>query len=158
MFRCNLPPALLAGWPGSFTCYCGNTGAPNKSQHTELTLEKKIIPPLLLGFELATFRSRVRRSYREAISTPLLANEYKVDKFYRGRVCMTLNFADVSSSLTRLYWLSVCSSGPLQTARILIEFYPKFCCIDCVITQTALPATLSFPWRINGQNFCERND
>ena len=25
VFRCNLSPALLAGWPGSFTCYCGNT-------------------------------------------------------------------------------------------------------------------------------------
>ena len=28
---------------------------PNKSQHTKLTLEKKILLPLLLGFELATF-------------------------------------------------------------------------------------------------------
>ena len=26
MFRCNLPPALLAEWPGSFTCHCGNKG------------------------------------------------------------------------------------------------------------------------------------
>ena len=26
MFSCNLPPALLAEWPGSFTCYCGNMG------------------------------------------------------------------------------------------------------------------------------------
>ena len=26
VFSCNLPPALLADWPGSFTCYCGNTG------------------------------------------------------------------------------------------------------------------------------------
>ena len=26
MFNCNLPPALLAERPGSFTCYCGNTG------------------------------------------------------------------------------------------------------------------------------------
>ena len=26
MFSCNLPPALLAEWPGFFTCYCGNTG------------------------------------------------------------------------------------------------------------------------------------
>ena len=34
---------------------------PNKSQHTKLTLEKKILPPPLPGFELATFRSRVRR-------------------------------------------------------------------------------------------------
>ena len=25
-FSCNLPPALLAEWPGSFTCYCGNMG------------------------------------------------------------------------------------------------------------------------------------
>ena len=26
VFSCNLPPALLAEWPGSFACYCGNTG------------------------------------------------------------------------------------------------------------------------------------
>ena len=39
----------------------------NKSQHTKLTLEKKIPPPPLPGFDLATFRSRVRRSYKQAI-------------------------------------------------------------------------------------------
>ena len=45
VFRCNLPPALLAEWLGSFTCHCGNMGVeqtPYKSQHTKLTLEKKI--------------------------------------------------------------------------------------------------------------------
>ena len=26
VFSCNLPPALSAEWPESFTCYCGNTG------------------------------------------------------------------------------------------------------------------------------------
>ena len=26
MFRCNLPSALLAEWPGSFTCHWGNMG------------------------------------------------------------------------------------------------------------------------------------
>ena len=26
VFSCNLTPARLAEWPGSFTCYCGNTG------------------------------------------------------------------------------------------------------------------------------------
>ena len=31
---------------------------PNKSQHTKLTPEQKILPPLLPGFELATFQSR----------------------------------------------------------------------------------------------------
>ena len=61
---CNLPLALLVEWPGAFTYHCGNTGVertPNKSQHTKLTLEKKILPPLLPVFELATFRSLVRR-------------------------------------------------------------------------------------------------
>ena len=52
MFRCYLPPALLAEWPGSLPCHRGNTVVEqtlNKSQHTKLTLEKKILPPLLLG-------------------------------------------------------------------------------------------------------------
>ena len=35
---------------------------PNKSRHTKLTSEKKILPPLLPGFELATFRLRGRLS------------------------------------------------------------------------------------------------
>ena len=26
VFRCNLPPAPMAEWPGSFTCHCANTG------------------------------------------------------------------------------------------------------------------------------------
>ena len=26
VFRCNLPPALLAEWSGSFACHCGNKG------------------------------------------------------------------------------------------------------------------------------------
>ena len=36
----------------------GMERTPNKSQHTELTLEKKILLPLLPEIELATFRSR----------------------------------------------------------------------------------------------------
>ena len=43
---------------------------PNKSQHTQLTLEKKILQPLLPGFELASFRSRDRRSNQQAIPAP----------------------------------------------------------------------------------------
>ena len=34
-------------------------------------MKKKILPPLLPGFELATFRSRVRRSDQQAIPAPL---------------------------------------------------------------------------------------
>ena len=40
----------------------GWNGYRNKSQHRKLTLEKKILPPLLPGFEPGTFQSRVRRS------------------------------------------------------------------------------------------------
>ena len=41
----NLPPALLTERLGSFMCHCANMGVeqtPNKSQHWELSLEKKI--------------------------------------------------------------------------------------------------------------------
>ena len=65
---------FLAEWLESFTCHCGNTGVertPNKSQHTKLTLEDKILLLLLLGFELATFQSRARRSNQQAIPAPL---------------------------------------------------------------------------------------
>ena len=65
VFRCNLPPALLEEWPRSLSCHCGNIGVerpPNESKHTKITLEKKLHSPLVPGFELATFRSRVRRS------------------------------------------------------------------------------------------------
>ena len=40
------------------------------SHHTKLTLEEKSFPPLLPGFELATFRSRARRSNQQTIPAP----------------------------------------------------------------------------------------
>ena len=73
MFRCNLPPALLAEWPGSFTCHCGSMGmeqTPNKSQHTTVNSGEENLPPLLPRFELATFWSRVWHSYQQAIPAP----------------------------------------------------------------------------------------
>ena len=76
VFRCNFPPAFLAEWQRSFTCHCGNTGVgriPNKSQHTKLTLEKSILPPLLPGLELAIFRSRVWGPKQQTI--PALTNK-----------------------------------------------------------------------------------
>ena len=60
-------------------CHYGNMGVeqtPNKSQHTKLTLEKKILPPLLPGFELATFRSRVPPSNQQAIQSFQLDNYF----------------------------------------------------------------------------------
>ena len=48
----------------------GWNGYQNKSQHRKLTPEKKILPPLLQGFEPMTFRSWVRRSNHCAIPAP----------------------------------------------------------------------------------------
>ena len=102
VFRCILPPALWAEWPGSFTCHCGNTGVertPNKSRQTNLALKKKILPLLLPGFELATFRSRVRRSYQHAIIHMLYTERPLMSDSVLGciltsdvRTCYTLNF------------------------------------------------------------------
>ena len=44
---------------------------PNKSQRRQLTTEKKILPLLLPGFELATFRLRVRRSTNKLSRLPM---------------------------------------------------------------------------------------
>ena len=95
----------------SFTCHCGNTGlelTPDKSQHTKLTLEKKILPPLLLGFELETFRSRSRRSNQQAI--PALRVFHSV-----------LNYNDSSEALAFWYdtFLPVVKKhAPLRRKRV----------------------------------------
>ena len=80
VFSCNLPPALLAEWLGSFTRYCGNTGwngYRNKSQLRQLTLDnkkkkkkRKKKTPFLPGLEPATSQSLVRRSNHWAIPDP----------------------------------------------------------------------------------------
>ena len=73
VFSCNLPPALLAEYPGSFPCYCGNTGwngYRSKSHHMKLTIGKKTILPLLPGLEPETFRSPVRRCTTEPSPLP----------------------------------------------------------------------------------------
>ena len=49
----------------------GWSGYRNKSQHRKLTLEKKILPPLLRELEPGTFWSRVRCSNHWAIPGPL---------------------------------------------------------------------------------------
>ena len=46
----------------------GWNGYRNKSQHRKLTLEKKILPPLLRGLEPGTFRSGIRRSNHQKMT------------------------------------------------------------------------------------------
>ena len=52
---------------------------PNKSQLSKLTLEKKILPPLLRGFELATFRSRIQNAYQQVIPAPPVSRHFDKD-------------------------------------------------------------------------------
>ena len=106
VFKCNLPPALLAEWLGSFTYHCGNTGVEwtlNKSQHTKLTLEKKI---LLRGFELTTFQSRVQRSYQHAILAPFLTNV--MSDFIQWMLCQVISRR--FTSLFKVKWNLVFTS------------------------------------------------
>ena len=37
VFSCNMLPALLAGWPGSFTCYCSCVILFSRCQHGSVT-------------------------------------------------------------------------------------------------------------------------
>ena len=83
---------------GSFTCHCGNTEVertPNKSQHTELTLEKKILPPLLPGLELAAFRSRVQQA------SPATTDEL------HARICDLAGTYELLVDLHLSVWLAV---------------------------------------------------
>ena len=41
VFNCNLQPALLAEWPGSFTCYCGKENARRTNQNSVTFTEFK---------------------------------------------------------------------------------------------------------------------
>ena len=60
----------------------GWNGYRKKSQHRKLTLEKKILSPLLQGFEPETFQSRVRRSKHRAVTAPGCP-KYLLSKFQR---------------------------------------------------------------------------
>ena len=65
VFRCNLPSAHFWHNDRSLLRATAETRGWNghriRVSKTKLTLDKKILPQLLPGFDLATFRSRVRR-------------------------------------------------------------------------------------------------
>ena len=75
MFGCNVPtyldPSAFHFWRNdrallrATAVTRGRNGYQNERQHRELIQEKKILPPLLPGFELATFRARIRRATSE---------------------------------------------------------------------------------------------
>ena len=96
MFRshiCNLPPALLAEWPGCLTCYCGDTGVERMDTKIRVSTEnwpwrKKFSPPLLSGLEPESFRSRDRRSSKDWSSYPRFPKltDRKTIPYHNGKV------------------------------------------------------------------------
>ena len=85
LYKSSQNSALLAEWPGSFTCFCGNTGVEawngyqNTSQHRKLTLEKNILPLLLQGFKPATFQSWVTTLTTELSPLPCYTTYRQTD-------------------------------------------------------------------------------
>ena len=115
VIRCNLPPALLAECPRSFPCHCDDKWVertPNNRQHTKLTLEKKILLP---GFELATFRSRVRCSNQQAIPGPMrfVHNDLShIDKQVNcANVVMVREHTDQAMSALHVLYMLITRSG-----------------------------------------------
>ena len=84
---------------------------PNKSQYTKLTLDKKILPPLLPEFELATIRSRVRRSYQQAMPASTSYSETK-----RQNEMFALQMKANAVSVSNLVWKLVRETSS-QAAR-----------------------------------------
>ena len=76
VYTCLAVTCNLHFWQNDLGLLCatavtqGWNGYQNKSQHRKLTLEKKIHPPLLQGFEPTTFWSWIRYSNQWAIPAP----------------------------------------------------------------------------------------
>ena len=103
---------------------------PNKSQHTKLTLEKNILPPLLQGFELATFCSRVRRSDQQAIPAP--------KPEILGKAEILSRIAQTAAALTRLkpVWSdrSISLSSKIRLMRSLVTSIFLYACESWTLT------------------------
>ena len=101
VFSCNLPPALLAEWPGSFTCHCGNTGLeriPEWESAQKVDSGEENSPAAPAGLEPDTFRSRVRHSNHWAIPAPQLYCYVKRN---------AINSHNYPSHVSRVSWRSL---------------------------------------------------
>jgi len=115
VFSCNLPPALLAEWPGSFTCYCGNTKVeriPKYKSAQKVTPGEKNTPSLLQGFKSATFQTRVLRYNHWVIPAPNCTHtRLRTILFDRPLTKMYCQFCDI---LTEILSRSHAKGGSLN--------------------------------------------
>ena len=72
VFRCNLPPALLAEWLWSFMCHCGNVwdGMDTKESAQKVCSGEENSPITFARIQTETLGSWVWRSTNLAIPTP----------------------------------------------------------------------------------------
>ena len=114
VYNCDLPPALLAEWPGSFTCYCSNTGVErtpkceSAEKDSKLTLEKNSLLPLLPGLAPVTFRSGVRRCTAEPSPLPATFLPTSVS------ACSVVSVPDVTQTLFSLMLPTLSLVHPLK--------------------------------------------
>ena len=87
---------------------------PKKSQHAKLSLEKKILPLLLPGLELATFPSRVQRSTNKLSRIP----EFPSDGSLATNDLMS-PLVDLPGGLSGIIGTSGMEATPLKLARTL---------------------------------------
>ena len=91
MFSCKLPRALLAQWPASVMCYCGNTAVgriSNWNQHSKFTLETKTKQKTNKTLTLCSFRGPNSRPFLGTL--PLCFREElnrKYSFFFLPRSC-----------------------------------------------------------------------
>ena len=89
----------------------GWNGCRNKSQHRKLITEKKILPPLLRGFEPATFQLRVCRSNHWAIPAARVVGDKKIIGLHASTAWNLSNFCIFASFNLRLFWQALFKRG-----------------------------------------------
>ena len=87
MFSCNLPPALLAEWPGSFTCYCGNTGREATTNNAWIWCSCMCIHMRTSVYSL-TGRTLVKSLHRSQLRRNLRASTKKASLAHNGNPVM----------------------------------------------------------------------
>ena len=122
---------------------------PIKNQHTKLTLEKNILPPLLPGFELTIFRPRVRRSSQKAIPAPIHIFDINGKIHFLPFQCcyVLLNLLRRKRPLTRRLYIHFHSKRPRVCRKNLLNK-------DIVqMTSTSVKGRHSIDAQINAKSF-----
>ena len=143
---------------------------PNKSQHVKLTLQKKILSPLLQGFDLATCWSCVRRSISKLprlsdrityhATFDLGSRECTEESLthsllFQHKYCRRLFF---SLSVYRILFNPVYSDQFWTLYRILMSQQPRNfdlgLSMDCTwIQEQAVTTKIYFLWHLIIRNF-----